>query len=87
MKTSEVFYCRQLWMYVFGIHDVRKNQAVLNSYLETEVKKGQNDVTSLLLRYLNKYDISSENLVLISDECTGQNIKLYNGVLFLLFGS
>lgn len=61
---------------------INNNQVVLNSYLETQGEKGQNDVKSLLLRYLNKYEIHSDKLVLISDGCSGQN-KNYVMVYFL----
>ncbi|CAH2089734.1 unnamed protein product [Euphydryas editha] len=74
IRTSDVFFSRQpSWLYVFGIYNVGKNQVVLNSYLETEGKKGQKDVVTLLLRYFSTHGIHSDKLVLISDGCCGQD--------------
>ncbi|VVC94111.1 unnamed protein product [Leptidea sinapis] len=73
IKTNEVFYSRQMWYYIFGIHDLANNDAYMNCYTETTAKKGASDVTSLLLHYLNNKEITSDTLILISEGCSGQN--------------
>lgn len=75
IKTNAVFYARQLWQFVFGIHDLGSEVVTIYSYCEYIAKKGSNEVTSMLLDYLK--NISPEGrpseLVLISDGCPGQN--------------
>ncbi|VEN44384.1 unnamed protein product [Callosobruchus maculatus] len=82
IQSSEVFFASQLWYYVFGVHDLATNDATIFVYDETTGKKGQNDVTSLLLQYFNKTDVTKDDLVLFSDGCPGQN-KNYVMVRFL----
>lgn len=73
IKTGDVFYSRQMWYYVFGIHDLANDAVSIYCYTEMTGKKGASDVTSLLLHYLNNRQITSDNLVLLSDGCGGQN--------------
>lgn len=78
IKSNKVFYCRQLWHYVFGVHNLGTNQVVMFTYHEGIAKKGANEVTSMLLRYITDYAGDSlenlpQHLVLISDSCSGQN--------------
>lgn len=51
IKTGDVFYARQMWYYVFGIHDLADDSASAYVYPETVGKKGASDVTSLILHY------------------------------------
>lgn len=53
--------------YVFGLHNLATNDASMYVDDEAVGKKGQNDVTSLILDYFNSEDISNEDLVLFSD--------------------
>lgn len=81
IPSNPVFYARQIWYYVFGIHDLGSNEAAMYTYTEDQAKKGSNDVTSMLLNYFNNNDLC-RNLVLISDSCPGQN-KNYTMLHFL----
>lgn len=72
IPSNPVFYSRQLWYNVFGIHDLGNDEAFMYTYLETEAKKGSNEVTSMLLHYL-KNNIHNRSLVIFSDGCPGQN--------------
>ncbi|CAH1958008.1 unnamed protein product [Acanthoscelides obtectus] len=74
IRDNLAFRCRQLWYYVFGVHNLKDDSATMYTYDETIAKKGQNEVTSLLFHYFTQVpDITSRNLVLISDGCPGQN--------------
>lgn len=81
IPSNPVFFARQIWFYVFGIHDLGTNEATMYTYTEDQAKKGSNDVVSMLLNYFNNHDVS-RNLVLISDSCPGQN-KNYTMLHFL----
>lgn len=48
IRTNAVFYARQLWYFVFGIHKDGENSATMNCYHEAVGRKGQNEVASLL---------------------------------------
>lgn len=74
LQTNQVFYSRQLWYNVFGVHNLGTNDVTMFTYHECDAKKGANEVTTLLFRYLR--DLNGdlpEHLVLISDSCCGQN--------------
>lgn len=75
VRDNLAFRCRQLWYYVFGVHNLSDdNVSRYYVYDETVAKKGQNEVTSLLFHYMTKIiDITSWNLVFLSDGCPGQN--------------
>lgn len=83
MPSNPVFYSRQLWYHVFGIHDLATDEATMYTYYESIAKKGANDVTSILLHYINTHDMC-RNLLLISDGCPGQN-KNYTMLHFLYY--
>lgn len=83
IRDNLAFRCRQLWYYVFGIHNLADNRASMYVYTEDIAKKGQNEVTSMLFDYFARVlDITSPNLVIFSDGCPGQN-KNYVMVHFL----
>lgn len=85
IRTNTVFYARQLWYFVFGVHDLSDDSASMYVYNEGIGKKGQNDVTSHLFHYLRHRDLATtETLVIFSDSCAGQN-KNYTMVRFLYF--
>lgn len=73
LRTGDVFFASQLWYYVFGVHDLGTSEATMFVYDETVGRKGQNDVTSLLLNYLNIQGVQKDTSVLFSDGCPGQN--------------
>ena len=59
--------------YVFGIHDLARNDVFVYSYYKGVAKHGQNDVTSMLLHWLNKHlPQGTKALYILSDWCSGQ---------------
>ena len=42
-------------------------------YTEDVARKSANDVTSMILHYLNNKDLTHSHLVIFSDGCSGQN--------------
>ncbi|KAJ8896344.1 hypothetical protein PR048_001688 [Dryococelus australis] len=64
------FYSHQLWRIVFGVHDLGSDSVTMFTYHEGD---GNNEVTSMLLTYINNNNEPLDNLVLISDSCCGQN--------------
>ncbi|KAF2891567.1 hypothetical protein ILUMI_14606, partial [Ignelater luminosus] len=83
LRTGDVFFASHLWYYVFRVHDLGTGEATMFAYDETTDRKGQNDVTSLLLNYFNIQGVQKETIVLFSDGCPGQN-KNCHGQIFLL---
>lgn len=82
IRTNEVFYSIQMWYFVFGVHNEGNDAATMYCYDETVAKKGQNDVASLLFHFLRNHDLTTKNLILLSDGCAGQN-KNYALMRFL----
>lgn len=73
IPSNPVFYSRQLWYHVFGIHNLGTDEAHIYTYTEGQARKGANDVCSMLLYFINNNNFATKNLVLISDGCPGQN--------------
>ncbi|KAF6208302.1 hypothetical protein GE061_016756 [Apolygus lucorum] len=67
LQTNAIFYARQLWFYVFGIHELANDDACMYTYHEGVAKRGQNEVTSFLFDYLKTKQDLKDHLVLISD--------------------
>nr|XP_022906884.1 uncharacterized protein LOC111418579 [Onthophagus taurus] len=84
IPSNPVFYARQLWYYLFGIHNLGSKKVTMYTYHEGVGKKGSNDMTSMLLHYINSNEFTFKRLVLISDGCPGQN-KNHVMVYFLYF--
>ncbi|KAJ8895305.1 hypothetical protein PR048_000630 [Dryococelus australis] len=51
----------------------RSDSVSMFAYHEGDGRKGSNEVTSMLLTYVNNNNQPLDNLVLISDSCCGQN--------------
>ena len=73
LTHSDVFYCRQLWVYNFGIHDCVSDKGVMHLWDETTAKRGSSEVASCLHRCLSQRSTGAKHLVLFSDGCPGQN--------------
>lgn len=83
INTNDVYYKRQLSMYLFNIHTLSTSHSVFYVYPENIGKKGSDDVSSLLMDFLyNQMDLKVRNLDIFCDSCGGQN-KNYTIFRFL----
>lgn len=74
LPVQDIFYLRQLWVYCFGIHNMKTQKSKFYMYHEGEGKKGVNEVCSMLHKYItSSIPESVDTLYLISDGCPGQN--------------
>ena len=73
LTHSDVFYCRQLWVYNFGIHDCVSDKGIMHLWDETTAKQGSSEVASCLHQCLSQRSTGAKHLVLFSDGCAGQN--------------
>jgi hypothetical protein len=72
------YYKRQLWVHIFGIHDVTTGQGDMFMYSEQYASKGPNEVISCLQYYLTKFRKESHTrLVIFADNCYAQNKNRY----------
>lgn len=84
IPVQEIFYLRQLWLYVFCIYNVKTKKAVFYCYHEGQGNKSPDEVCSCLLDYfINEIPSTTKNIVLFSDGPSGQN-KNNTMVRFLL---
>lgn len=73
IPVQDIFYLRQLWVYLFGVHDLISGKAVMYTYHEGFAKKSPDEVHSLLNDYLtNERPKDIKKLVIFSDLCGGQ---------------
>ncbi|KAJ8894664.1 hypothetical protein PR048_007328 [Dryococelus australis] len=73
LTISKMHDIHQLWHNVFGVHDLGNDSVTMFTYQEGDGRKDSNEVTSMLLTYINSNDEPLDNLVLISDNCCRQN--------------
>lgn len=83
ITTNDVYYKRQLSVYLFNIHVLSTSESVFYVYPENIGKKGSDDVASLLSNFLhNHLDPQVRSLDIFCDSCGGQN-KNYTLFRFL----
>lgn len=74
ISTNDVYYKRQLSMYIFNIHVLSTSESVFYMYSETVAKKGSNEVCSMLHHYVYNYlSLEVRELKIFCDSCSGQN--------------
>lgn len=69
---TDMFYKRQLSCYNFCVHMCDTNKAVMCMWHEGIAQRGSNEMISCLLQVFNTHDFK-DNLVVWSDNCSGQN--------------
>ena len=74
ITTSQVFYLRQLWHYVFGVHNLGTGDVSMYTYHEGYARRGRDEVTLMLFHHLKGILTPTvKRLWLFSDGCPGQN--------------
>uniref|UniRef100_UPI00358DF5DA uncharacterized protein isoform X1 n=2 Tax=Myxine glutinosa TaxID=7769 RepID=UPI00358DF5DA len=74
IPTGDVFYSRQLWLFVFGIHSAKLGKMKVYSWPETEAHRGVNEVVSSIKHYIdNTIPNTVRKLIVFTDGCHGQN--------------
>ena len=74
IATSDVFYSRQLWLFVFGIYSAKTGKSRIYTWPETKARRSVNEVVSCLDDYITKYlDPTVRSLQVFTDGCRGQN--------------
>ncbi|KAF2349213.1 hypothetical protein FHG87_020030 [Trinorchestia longiramus] len=74
LTTSVAFYKRQLWLYNLGINTRHDNKGHMCTWLESEDRRGANELCSCLLEFLKTKNWSAiEHVKTFSDCCGGQN--------------
>ena len=77
--TGDVFYLRQLWLFVFGIHSAKTGKGKMYTWPETQGKRGVNEVVSCLSHYISHHiPATVRTLHVFTDGCRGQN-QPHNG--------
>lgn len=72
--AQDLFYLSQLTVSVFGVHNMKTDDAVFFLYHEGQARKSPNEVCSFLLKYINSYvGEHITELHLFCDNCPGQN--------------
>lgn len=73
IPVQEMFYLRQLWLYGFEIHDLKKDTGHFYTYHEGQAAKGPNEVCTFINDYVQKMPAEIQELHIFSDGCPGQN--------------
>ena len=72
LPTGDVFYSRQLWLFVFGINSAKVGKGKMYTWPETQAKRGANEVISCLDHFIKEY-VPETVKKLFTDGCRGQN--------------
>ena len=74
LPTGDVFYLRQLWLFVFGVNSAKTSKIEIYTWPETQVKRGANEVVSCLSHYIRSIIPDTvRTLYVCTDGCRGQN--------------
>lgn len=83
ITTNDVYYKRQLSIFMFNIHVLSTGQSVFYIYPENTANKGSDEVCSFLHHFLyNILDSNVTDLEAFCDSCSGQN---KNNIVFKFF--
>lgn len=83
ISTNDVYYRRQLSLFMFNVHSLSNADAIFYVYDETIAKKGADDVCSMLHHFFyNIFDMNTKRLTIFLDSSAGQN-KNYTMFRFL----
>lgn len=80
LSTGKSYYKRQLWTYCFGVHNLANNNVIVYVWDESIASRGPHEVGSCILHYVKNY-VTSQKLIMYSDQCGGQNRKIKMAVL------
>lgn len=79
-NAQDEYYISQLWLHVFGIHNLKTHKATMYTYTENFAQKGPNEVITCLSDYIeNHKDKLQTKLTLFCDNAFSQN---KNRILF-----
>lgn len=79
-NAQDEYYIGQLWLHVFGIHNLQSHKATMFVYTENFALKGPNEVITCLSDYIEKHKTPLQNkLRIFCDNAFSQN---KNRILF-----
>lgn len=74
LATSDVFYKRQLWLYVMSVYSGKNTKSIMYTWPENIAKRGSNEVLSVLSHYIETFLPNAiKKLYVFTDGCRGQN--------------
>jgi hypothetical protein len=86
IPVTEIFYARQLWLYVLGFRHMSDDRAFKYLYTELTGKETPNETVSFLHHFLeNHVSGTVKKLYIFTDFCTPQN-RNNTVVKYLSFG-
>ena len=77
IPVQEMFYLRKLWLYVFGIHNLKDGTAKFYCYHEGQAKRGPDEVCSFLYDYIKNLPETVKELHIFSDSRGGHD-RIYS---------
>ena len=77
LQHNDMFYARQLWTYIFGIHDCVAGKGYRYMWDETVAKRGSLMVASCPKHFFHAYRTGARSLLSYSDGCGGQIKTLF----------
>lgn len=73
LRTSVIFYLRQLWTYNLGVHNMSDDRAYMYLWSENVAGRGADEIISCLMKQVEKIPDTVKNVIFYSDSCAGQN--------------
>lgn len=73
LSVGPAFYRRKIWGYNISVHDCKTEKGFFYFWDEPTAGRGSEEIASCLKKHFEKYNIKGERLVVISDNCGGQN--------------
>ena len=76
IKANKTFYHSNTWMYILGIHEMQKKQALVYLWPEIIASRGARKIASCLYKFVKdelRQDSEATTLIGWSDTCGGPN--------------
>ena len=73
LTTNKAYYKHQLTLYNEGLHDMSENQGYAHLWTENIVKRGSQEIASVIYRFVKKYCCRKQSLSFWCDNCGRQN--------------
>ena len=87
MPVTKPYYTSKLWFVHFCVFDLTKDKAHMYMWDETVAKRGPNEISSCILRWLEHVrEVEVEEITALqvfADNCASQNENIFNVQIFL----
>ena len=84
LSSNVAFYKRPLWTFNLTVHNLADNKATCYMWDECTGGRGANQIASCIYHFIQGLSRETEEIIMYSDSCSGQNKNSYISVMFFI---